>query len=156
MFKRFVLPNRNTKNYFMKLSIYFGLIFTLLFTSSQCKQVENDKSGELLKEVFELHDSIMPMSESLAQMSLELKNLDSKNDSLPAGMNAEYILQTKINSDKLYDQMMDWMRDYKDPTNMNATDKINYLTGEKNKLQKMLEETQRAMKESKSILDATK
>ncbi|HMV25122.1 MAG TPA: hypothetical protein PKA71_12365, partial [Saprospiraceae bacterium] len=66
------------------------------------------------------------------------------------------IIQASMHAEKAYNDMMDWMRDFKIPENMNSQDKIAYLTAEKNKLVKMKEESLSALHEAEAILKTKK
>ena len=61
-----------------------------------------------------------------------------------------------MNDDEAYNAMMDWMRDFKVPENMNPTEKSAYLKAEKLKLTNLKEETLRAFNEAEAIVNFKK
>lgn len=131
---------------------YFFYFFAITFLLGACKNVTGDQEKKLFEEVMYLHDEIMPVSTKLHGLQSQLKNLLEKPDSIPAGLTSDEIIQASVHSEKAYNDMMDWMRDFKIPENMNTQDKIAYMTAEKAKLVKMKEESLSALNEAEAIL----
>lgn len=134
------------------------LILTIgvLIFASGCKNVKGGQDEKLFDEVMALHDEIMPISTKLHGLQNSLKSILETPDSIPQGMTKEDIIETSMHAEKAYNDMMDWMRDFKIPENMNPQDKATYLQSEKSKLTKMKEESISALNETESIVKKPK
>ncbi len=135
---------------------HFFYLFALILFISSCKNVTGDQEKQLFDDVMKLHDEIMPVSTKLQGLQSSLKAILEKPDSIAGGLTQDDIIQASMHAEKAYNDMMDWMRDFKIPENMNPQDKITYLTAEKNKLVKMKEESLSALHEAEAILKIKK
>ena len=131
---------------------YFIISLVTLFSLSACKDVKGPQSDALFDQVMGLHDDIMPISTKLHGLQTSLKTMLASNDSIPEGVTKEDVLAVSMHTEKAYNDMMDWMRDFKVPENMNPNDKTAYLQSEKQKLEKMKEESNAAYNEAIAIV----
>lgn len=131
---------------------YLALPLLCLFMLVSCKDVKGPQSDALFDQVMALHDDIMPISTKLHGLQTSLKTMLATNDSIPKGVTKEDVLAVSMHTEKAYNDMMDWMRDFKVPENMNPNDKTAYLQSEKQKLEKMKEESNAAYNEAMAIV----
>jgi hypothetical protein len=118
--------------------------------------VTGGQQDKLFDEVMQLHDEIMPGTTNLGKLQGPLKSLLATPDSIPKGFTKDDVIETSMHVEKAYNDMMDWMRDFKLPENMNPSDKISYLQAEKSKLLKMKDETNSAYNEASAIIKGSK
>lgn len=135
---------------------YLFFLLGLILMAGSCKNVTGDQEKKLFEEVMHLHDEIMPVSTKLHGLQSSMKAILEKPDSIPSGLSSNDIIEASMHAEKAYNDMMDWMRDFKIPENMNTQDKIAYLTAEKAKLVKMKEESLSALNEAEAILKMNK
>ncbi len=137
------------------MKIILSLLFFSLFVIS-CKNVTGEQQDKLRTEVMNLHNEIMESSTKLYNMQSQLKTLLTKSDSIPNGFTKEDVIEAANHAEKAYNDMNDWMRDFKDPENLNKADQVNYFKGQKDKLVKLKEDTQRAINEANAIIHIKK
>ena len=133
----------------------FGL-FVFCIVISACKDVTGGQDDKLFEDVMGLHDEIMPVSTKLHGLQSSLKTLLATPDSIPANMTKDDVIAASMHAEEAYNAMMDWMRDFKVPENMNPTEKSAYLKAEKLKLTNLKEETLRAFNEAEAIVNSKK
>lgn len=109
-----------------------------------------------MDEVMNLHDEIMVHHEKLYNLSKELKLLVQNNAEIPGGFTKEEVMDAANHTEQAHKDMSDWMANFQPPDNLNQTDKANYLKGEKAKLEKLKENTNRALKEAEAIIKVKK
>lgn len=137
----------------MKLVIPISFLLIIAFS---CKNVTGEAQDKLLTDVMNLHDEIMENSTKLYTMQAQLKTLLTKSDSIPNGFSKDDVIEAANHSEKAYNDMNDWMRDFKVPENLNKADQVTYLKGQKDKLEKLKEDTQRALNEANAIIHIKK
>ncbi|HMG16022.1 MAG TPA: hypothetical protein VK590_11280 [Saprospiraceae bacterium] len=137
----------------MKILISLVLISIIIFS---CKNVTGEQQDKLLTDVFNLHDELMKSYVPLNSMHSQLKTLLTKSDSIPNGFTKEDVIEAANHTEKAYNDMGDWMKDFKVPENLNKADKVKYLTDQKTKLEKLKEDTQRAISEANAIIHIKK
>ncbi len=115
------------------VSLLFILMSSILFS---CQS--EDKVEKARKEVFAIHDEIMPEMGSLMKLKRETKNKIQLLDSL--GVNTDVSnLNTIIQElDEADEAMMKWMRKFKNPTEETSeTEALKYLEGELKKIKEV-------------------
>lgn len=137
------------------MKLFLPISFLLVIALS-CKNVTGEAQDKLLNDVMNLHDEIMENSTKLYTMQAQLKTLLTKSDSIPNGFSKDDVIEAANHSEKAYNDMNDWMRDFKVPENLNKADQVTYLKGQKDKLEKLKEDTQRALNEANAIIHIKK
>jgi succinate dehydrogenase flavin-adding protein (antitoxin of CptAB toxin-antitoxin module) len=109
----------------------FHLAVGILWMLTACQDSTWQKAQKLEKEIFAIHDSVMPkMGEiiskrKLIEQAMEMDTLQVSTDSLNT------LLKAVIKADR---DMMNWMHQYKSP-NMKSDTALPYLTRQYNKIQ---------------------
>ena len=134
---------------------YLAIILTIL-TIVSCKNVKGGQDEKLFEEVMALHDEIMPVTTKLNGLQNSLKAILAEPDSIPGGITKEEVIEVSMHTEKAYNGMMDWMRDFKIPENMNNNEKTIYLKNQKAILTKLKEETMSAYNEAEVIINPKK
>lgn len=132
------------------------LLLVSYLISSGCKNVTGEQQDKLFNEVMGLHDEIMKSHEKLYNLQSQLKNIVAKSDTIPNGFTKEEVLEAANHAEQAYNEMNDWMRDFKVPENLNPTDQAKYLQDQKSILEKLKESTQRAINEANAIINIKK
>lgn len=88
--------------------------------------VENDPTEVLFNEVMQVHDEVMPKMETIQALKMEVEPLTAEEES------AEYVFNELEKADSA---MMQWMRDFRVPENVDAESKKTYLETEKIKIE---------------------
>jgi hypothetical protein len=135
---------------------YIILILLGFFINTACKNVTGEQQDKLLSEVMGLHDEIMKSHDKLYNLQSQLKNIVAKSDTIPNGFSKEEVLEAANHAEQAYNEMNDWMRDFKVPENLNPNDQSKYLEEQKSKLEKLKESTQRALNEANAIINIKK
>lgn len=87
---------------------------------------ENDPTEVLFNEVMQVHDEVMPKMETIQALKMEVEPLTAEGES------AEYVFNELEKADSA---MMQWMRDFRVPENIDSESKKTYLETEKIKIE---------------------
>jgi hypothetical protein len=122
------------------------LMFALLFFYACGPNLSNPDVKKIYDEVILIHDQIMPEISTIHKLKKEIKSSD-KQDSL--------VMIHVMELDKADEAMMDWMAEfskYRKMDNESDSLKINYLTDEKNKISRISNQMQNAIKNAQIFL----
>ncbi|TAE88099.1 MAG: hypothetical protein EAY81_03230 [Bacteroidetes bacterium] len=105
----------------------------ILWMLTACQETTLQKAQQLEKEIFAIHDSVMPkMGEIVSKRKFIEEAI--KNDSLKVATDSlQALLKTVIKADK---DMMNWMHEYKSP-NMKSDTALEYLNRQYDNIQQV-------------------
>jgi tetrahydromethanopterin S-methyltransferase subunit B len=129
----------------MKHSTYF-LIFILLTSLYACSLSEKEQVKQLEEQVLKEHDEVMSQMDKINQKQRKLQAYLQKADTTQ--INTQLIRNQITNLKKADAAMMDWMHQYKSPTN-ELPEKANIY------LQDQLVKIERVKKQVANALDNT-
>ncbi|MEY3050729.1 MAG: hypothetical protein RLY31_514 [Bacteroidota bacterium] len=89
----------------------------LLFS---CHDSGRQAEEQLAKEIFAVHDAVMPKNADIVRMQKKLKKLDKQEKNLPPDAVAD-ILEAIHRLEAAYDSMMLWMGDFKAPAKLRSS-----------------------------------
>lgn len=110
---------------------------------------EVDRVETLKKEIMEVHDKTMKEMGTLKKLDKSLF------EAMQAGTIEEDAAQNAINDVRAaHEDMMNWMRNFENPDEMDATEdeKVAYLEGQKEKVEQLDEYTTRSIERAQSLL----
>lgn len=130
--------------------IKFFYASVLLALMAACgNNTETEREMNLQEEVMAIHDSIMPMTDSVTRLKQRLKNREveiSKGDSAMVKKAIE-----KLNSAN--EAMMQWMRQYDQPSDtLEQSKKKTYLKEQKEKIKRVKEKMLKSIEKANIIL----
>ena len=141
----------------MKKILIFSLLTTVFFwgacnkndSASKVKESKTDERAVLRKEVMDIHDYAMAKLGMLTEMELKITEAvdsTSQEELQEATVNIRALRQAD-------EDMMDWMRQYKDPLETTALDSVKrYFDEQKISIQKVKEDTDNSLEQAKSFL----
>lgn len=95
---------------------------------------------KLKTEVMAIHDEVMPEMGNLMNLKSQLKEKSSELDSLDDSGDLEQLNLLIQNLEEADEAMMDWMRNYKDPSNeMTENQALEYLKEKMKSIQEVKE-----------------
>jgi len=108
------------------------------------------ESESLKKEVMDIHDEVMPQMTPMAKLQAQLQNASIGSADSITYMTAAQDLKFAKQA------MMEWMRNFSSTfnDNMSETEKIEFLTAEKNKMQRIDSLTKKALEQGQEIFTA--
>ncbi|MBI0398043.1 hypothetical protein [Cyclobacterium marinum] len=110
----------------MNIQIISATILLFAAFGYSCKQ--ENKVEKMKAEVMAVHDEVMPEMGNLMNLKSQLKEKSSNLDSLDDSGNLEELNLLIQNLEEADEAMMDWMRNYKDPSGeMNEEQAMEYL-----------------------------
>ncbi|MFH6983344.1 viral A-type inclusion protein [Marinoscillum luteum] len=128
----------------INLFVFTALLALLLASCSSVNEVEKLKA-----EVMEVHDEVMPEMGNLMNLKKQLKDKIAYPDSI--GGSAEELDRLIHNLEAADESMMEWMRNYKDPSpEMSEEEALKYL---QNKMESIREVKQK-INSSKAAAEA--
>ena len=145
----------------MKKLIYLSI--TLLLVSCQSVDKKNQEQEQLLeKEVLNIHDEVMPLTELLEVKQNQIKKITSSLDSIikakpqidtiQISKQATQIIQDITNAN---DAMMNWMHEFSaDYTNKKHTEIIKYLDKEKLNLTNIRKQVKKAQQNADKFINS--
>ena len=145
----------------MKKLIYLSI--TLLLVSCHSVDKKNQEQEQLLeKEVLNIHDEVMPLTELLEVKQNQIKKITSsldsiikakpKTDTIQISKQATQIIQDITIAN---DAMMNWMHEFSaDYTNKKHTEIIQYLNKEKLNLTKIRTQVKKAQQNADKFISA--
>lgn len=110
---------------------------------------EVDRVETLKKEIMEVHDKTMKEMGTLKKLDKSLF------EAMQAGTIEEDAAQNAINDVRAaHEDMMNWMRNFENPDEMDATEDeiVAYLEGQKEKVEQLDEYTTRSIERAQSLL----
>lgn len=110
---------------------------------------EVDRVETLKKEIMEVHDKTMKEMGTLKKLDKSLF------EAMQAGTIEEDAAQNAINDVRAaHEDMMNWMRNFENPDEMDATEDeiVAYLEGQKEKVEQLDEYTTRSIEKAQSLL----
>lgn len=128
----------------INLFVFTALLALLLASCSNVNEVEKLKA-----EVMEVHDEVMPEMGNLMNLKKRLKDKIAYSDSI--GESTEELDQVVHNLEGADEAMMEWMRNYKDPSSEMTKDQaLKYL----NEKMKSIKEVKQKINSSKAAAEA--
>lgn len=107
----------------MKKIFYTGLLSVLIFSCSQSSNKSSSSVAEIEKQIYAVHDEIMPHMTTIIEFA-------EKADSLASIDSATYLPLAKA-LHQADSNMMQWMRNYKFPTDATEDVQLNFLNEQK-------------------------
>lgn len=105
-----------------------------------CQNPENSQQEALKKEVFVIHDEVMPKTADINRLQRKLRAIKKDNKSLDSA-SQQNITLTLLQLERAHDSMMVWMNNFKSPAKLRASrsheEIIEYLEEEKLKIQQV-------------------
>lgn len=137
----------------MTLNKVFFLLFTIIVISCHHKHgMGGDQSNPLYDEVMKVHDDIMPEMKTLHKNKKFLEAWKEDNALSPAD---QATVDSLIASIEAADEgMMSWMGNFNVPDDSLLVEK--YLLGEKEKVQKVSDDMQKAIESSNAFIQRVK
>lgn len=131
--------------------MYLKLIIALLLTSLLLACNDRKEVTALQTETEHIHDEAMklmgPMNALVRNLKKELTKIDSNS------LRFDSIQQTILFAKQAETDMMDWMKNYKAPTeSISKEDALNYLNQQKIAIQKNAVDLQNATNQAKSLV----
>ncbi len=145
----------------MKKLIYLSI--TLLFVSCQSVDKKNQEQEQLLeKEVLNIHDEVMPLTELLEVKQNQIKKITSSLDSIIKAKPKIDTIQISKQATQIIqditianDAMMNWMHEFSaDYTNKKHTEIIQYLNKEKSNLTNIRTQVKKAQQNADKFISA--
>ncbi|MEE9372183.1 MAG: hypothetical protein V3V00_03945 [Saprospiraceae bacterium] len=121
--------------------MYRILIFFLFatFWSCQNNQGNTSESKILYEKVMVIHDEVMPKMRDIRILSKKLKKVENYTTHTE-------VLESIKSLDNAHESMMDWMAQFKIPSNIDHDKEIKYLKTQMISVQKMSDEVLSALK----------
>lgn len=130
-----------------------GILFASCGNSQESTTEETtqevDRVETLKKEIMEVHDKTMKEMGTLKKLDKSLF------EAMQAGTIEEDAAQNAINDVRAaHEDMMNWMRNFENPDEMDATEDeiVAYLEGQKEKVEQLDEYTTRSIERAQSLL----
>jgi len=124
-------------------------LFFIIIISCQSE----DKVEKIRKEVFAIHDEIMPEMGSLMGLKREIKNKVHLLDSLGIDTDVDKLSAITQELDEADEAMMQWMRDFKDPTEETSeVEALKYLEQELKNIKKVRDKFDSSKEKAKKEL----
>jgi len=132
-------------------------MLAVALTVASCTDGQQQKREEMGKKVMEVHDAIMPkMGELVAQEKALLEELQTRAGDTLAVLDSAWTVSVDRTTQELrqaHDDMMDWMSEYRFPTEDIAFDKaMEYMEKEKKRMEEIGNLCTRALHEADSLL----
>lgn len=137
----------------MKPILSLTLLALVFFTS--CVDKEKEAQNNLFKDVMAVHDEIMPKMDDIMNFKKQLKQkVEDFSAVQPVDSAAISELQQAIaDLDNSHDEMMGWMRQFnRNFEGMVNEDILSYLNGQMDKIKKVGEVTNAALKQAEEML----
>lgn len=132
----------------MKHCIYY-LIFILLINLGACAKSEKEQLKQLEEQVLTQHDEVMSQMGKINQRQRKLKASLQNADTTQ--MDVKQIRQKITNLKKADDAMMDWMHQYKSPSDLSPDQAHDYLQDQLVKIERVKKQVTNALANTEKI-----
>lgn len=113
------------------------LVLAPTFVFVNCNSAENEAQEDLKKEIFVIHDDVMPKTSEINRLQRKIRKLTKDNPSLDDSTRLK-ISDVQIQLEKAHDGMMVWMNNFKSPAKLRPSKSheeiMQYLVEEKLKI----------------------
>lgn len=116
--------------------------------AAQSDEVKVDEVSRLKKEIMVVHDKTMAEMNTMASLRRELKAASAETQDTAAYYNAYQDLH------HAHEDMMNWMHEFQNPDEMEVSEeeKVEYLKGQKLKVEQLEEYTQSSIEKARKVL----
>jgi MFS superfamily sulfate permease-like transporter len=140
----------------MKKLIIVILVLAPALVFINCQSTENKAQEDLKKEVFVIHDDVMPKTSEINRLQRKLRKLSKDIPSLDDSTR-QRISDVQLQLEKAHDGMMVWMNNFKSPAKLRASKSheeiMQYLEEEKIKITQVRDDMLRSIESGNSLLD---
>lgn len=124
----------------MKKLIIAFLVLTPVLLFINCQNAEHQSEEALKKEIFVIHDDVMPKTSEINRLQRKLRGIKKENTSLDS-MQQQKLTALLKQLEEAHDGMMVWMNNFKSPAKLRASKShqeiMEYLNEEKSKIEKV-------------------
>ena len=122
----------------MKKLLVAFLILTPALLLFSCQSAEHKAQEALKKEIFMIHDEVMPKTSEINRLQRKIRAVVKDNPALDSA-SQQKISDVQVQLEKAHDEMMVWMNNFKSPAKLRASKSheeiIQYLEDEKSKIE---------------------
>lgn len=124
----------------MKKIIITCLVLFQVVLFQNCQNPENARQEALKKEVFVIHDDVMPKTAEINRIQRKLRAVIKEDTTLDADSKKNITLAL-LQLERAHDSMMVWMNNFKSPAKLRSSrsheEILEYLEGEKLKIEQV-------------------
>ena len=137
-----------------KLKIAF-LVLLLAGLFNSCQNVENQEQEILKKEIFVIHDDVMPKTSDINRLQRKIRSA-SKSKTPLAPADQQKVNEVLAQLEKAHDGMMVWMNNFKSPAKLRSSrsheEIMQYLQDEKTAIERVRDDMLNSIESGAALL----